>query len=744
MKKNLIMIVSLAVASSMMFTSTTCFAAEENNSEVVITTSDDNEEINIENTDTTNEVSKDKTESTTSEETTSEEETTYNITLAEDASTSDSENVSIENNIITIKAGGTYVVSGTLTNGQIIVDSEDENDVELDFQGVNITCDFDAPIYVANAENCDIKLEKGTENTITDNRDATNEDEDSIPAAIYSKDDLKIKGKGTLTVNANYNSGITSKNDITIQKCTLNVNAVNNGIKGKDSVEMIEGAVITVNSTSDGIKSTNDTDEGKGYVLIDDATVNVTSSEDGISAETNLTINSGEINLVTGSGSAGTIQTVDGEEVSCKGLKASQAIEVNGGYITIDSCDDSVHSNGTIVINDGTFKLNTGDDGIHADTELTINNGTIDIEKCYEGLESDIINIVDGSINIVASDDGINAADGSSSSSDEFIPNNENQTTITEQDRTPGGMMKTGDSQLNISGGYIVVDASGDGLDANGNITMTGGTVIVNGPTSGGDGAIDYDGTFDISGGTLIAAGSSQMAQSVSDTSTQYTINYRFTSTQKAGTIFRLVDENGNNIVTFAPTKEYQSVVVSSPNLTTGNYKVYSGGTCDGEVTDGLYSDGNYSGETELTSFTISSINTNIAQDGSTFDSNEMGGPGQGGQIPGQGGNGQPPIKPDESGSTTDGTTSGDSTTTGEDSTGSGNTSEDGTTTGGNSSSDGTTSGDSSTSGDSTSDTDSEGSTGNTADAHNALAYVLSMVAVGATALFTKTKRKEQ
>jgi hypothetical protein len=241
----------------------------------------------------------------------------------------------------------------------------------------------------------------------------------------------------------------------------------------------------------------------------------------------------------------------------------------------------------------------SGDDGIHADAALEISGGDVSITKSYEGIESSLITINDGNIHIVASDDGFNAAGGADGSSVNGRPGQNNF-------ESPGG-----DNYLYINGGYTVVNAAGDGIDANGAIEMTGGTVIVSGPTNNGNGALDYLGSFKISGGFLVAAGSSGMAQSPSEASTQYSLMVNFDAMQPAGTLFHIETEDGADVLTFMSSKEYQSVVLSSPELEKGEtYLVYTGGGATGTVTDGLYSGGTYTPGTEVYSLTISGMVT--------------------------------------------------------------------------------------------------------------------------------------
>lgn len=550
---------------------------------------------------------------------------------------------------VTITAAGTYVLSGELSDGQIVVDVQDDGDVQLVLNGVEIHNSDSSAIYVEEVGNAVITLEEGTENIVSDGETYVFPDDstDEPNAAIFSKADLTINGAGKLTVTGNYSDGIRSKDDLKITGGTIEVEAVEDGIKGRDMVAVLDGN-ITVNAGADGIKSNNDSDAEKGFVAIAGGTFDVTAGTDGIQAETSLVIDGGTFTIVAGGGhengevktpedgpgeggpggpggewgndtSEETTQTEETESESMKGLKATGDITVNDGSFNVDSADDAVHSNANISITGGSFELATGDDGIHADTAVNIAGGTIDITTSYEGIEGTDITISGGETRLIASDDGINAAGG-----DDESTTDEGQ-----------GFGQAGTSQLTISGGYLYVDADGDGLDANGSITMSGGTVIVNGPTSDGNGTLDYDGSFEISGGILAAAGSSGMAQAPSDTSSQYSVVMSFTETQQAGTLVHLEDSEGNEIITFAPEKDFQMVEISSPDLKEGSYTLYTGGTSTGSQIDGLYTDGTYTGGTEVVTFEITDSVTTWLNESGVTTGNNNGGPGGGGGMGG-------------------------------------------------------------------------------------------------------------
>lgn len=540
------------------------------------------------------------------------------INLAGDVITVEGSGASVDGSTVTITAPGAYAISGTLDNGQILVDSAEEGTVNLILNGATISNSSTSPIFISSADKTIITLADGTQNTVTDGATYifTSAEVDEPNAVIFSKDDLVINGTGALTVNANYNNGIASKDYLRIVSGTITVNAVNDGIKGRNYIS-VKGASITVNAGGDGLQSNNDEDTTKGYILIEGGTLNITAGMDGIQAETQLTINAGTFNLVTGGGS-----TINYEfEESAKGLKAGVDVTIAGGTIVIDSADDAVHSNGSVNVNGGDLQITSGDDGIHADVSLTVNNGNINILKSYEGLESVLLTINGGTIHLNASDDGVNGAGGVDGSSTNGRPG---------QNGFGGGT-----AQLIINGGYLYLDAGGDGLDVNGALSMTAGTVIVSGPVENMNGPLDYDAGFSMTGGYLLAVGSSGMAMAPDATSTQYAILYNFDAMQAAGTLVHIQSSTGEDLLTFAPTKSFQSVVISSPQIVNGEtYTVFTGGTSTGTAVDGLYSGGAYSGGTQIASLTVSSIITTVGAAGGF-------GPG-GGMPPGGGAPPQP------------------------------------------------------------------------------------------------------
>jgi hypothetical protein len=546
------------------------------------------------------------------------------IRLEGDAISLEGSGATVDGSILTITAAGTYSLSGVLNDGQIIVDTTDEEPVVLVLDGVDITSSTSAPIYVRAADKVIISLAEGSENRVTDGTDYAYDDvlAEEPNAAIFSNDDLTLTGGGSLVVNANFNHGIVSQDNLKITGGIITVYAVNDGIKGKNFIAIMDGW-ITITAGGDGLQSNNDEDAEKGYIAIEGGTLNITAGLDGIQAETRLSISGGTLSVSSGGGSLvsssvpggdwggqrpGMPSSVDATDTpSTKGLKAGVDVTITGGSIQIDSLDDAIHSNDSLTISAGDITIRSSDDGVHADATLTISGGTLQIDQSYEGIESAVITIAGGDIHVVASDDGINASGGDGGS--DFGGS-----------RGMDNFTDTGAYSLLISGGYIYVDAGGDGVDINGSITMTAGTLIVNGPTNDGNGALDYLGSFTISGGLLVAVGSSGMATGPGDTSTQYSILNNFTSPMTAGTLVNLQSSTGEVLLTFQPSKQYQSLVFSSPDLENGmTCTIYTGGSSSGTQTDGMYTSGAYIPGSEVISFTISATVTNLGAAGRDF-----------------------------------------------------------------------------------------------------------------------------
>lgn len=514
------------------------------------------------------------------------------IVLNGNSVTESSDKVSVEPGKIVISAAGNYSFSGTLSDGQIWVETSDDGIVRLILNGANITSSNSAPVYVKKASKVLIALADNTTNVLTDGTTYTYDDasEQEPNAAVFSKSNLTIFGEGSLQVNANFNDGISSKDGLIIASGNISVKAIDDGIRGKDYL-IVKSGNISVNAGGDGLKSDNDNDDTLGYIEIISGKFAVTAKGDGISAETDLMIKYAECTVQTTASISGA-----GGITSAKGLKAGVNMILDDGIFSLDCTDDGIHSNGTITVNSGSYFISSGDDGMHADYDLLINDGTINITKSYEGIESykGNITINKGTIHLASSDDGINVSAGGDMMGGPG------------QGGWGGTASSSGSFYLYINGGRIYVNASGDGVDSNGSIKMTDGILLVDGPTNNGNGALDFNGSFTITGGLVIAAGSSGMAQAPQSSSSQYSVLVKFSSTKSAGTLFHVQTSAGEEVLSFSPGKTYQSVAFSTPVLKKGSaYEIYTGGSSTGAQTDGLFTGGAYTGGSLYTSFTI-------------------------------------------------------------------------------------------------------------------------------------------
>ena len=539
-------------------------------------------------------------------------------------------NLTISGANVTITASSEISVSGESTSGQLAVNvdktAEPEGKVVLNLEGLTLSNSSAAPIYVeAIGDEVQISAKNGTTNTISDGTSHTDTYVDSdgntntVNGAIFSRDDLKLKGKGTLIVNGNTEDGIVCKNDLKIWNGNITVNAADDGIRGNDSVRIgdpdatdYSSLSVTVNTNNgssggDGIK-TNSDEDGKGYVTINGGTVNIDSYADGIQAEQTFTMNGGELNITTyqgsnftgsasggnggwGGGMGGNDGNSNKTDISAKGIKAVGVYDeagttwqsggdliVNGGTITIDSSDDSLHCGGDMQLLGGSMTLATADDGAHSDHALTIGSTGgdydapyVNITKSYEGIEGVDITQNSGTVMVTSSDDGYNAAGGADSSGN----NNSGGWGQGGWGGPGGGNSSDGSQTMTFNGGYAYVNAAGDGLDSNGNIYFNGGYVFVS-QTGGGNGPLDCgdsNNSITYSGGTVIAAGSSDMFETPS--------SYSFLSTASvsAGQTITFTDASGNVLATFTlPNGSAEMVMCSQESSVT----CYTGGTLSG------------------------------------------------------------------------------------------------------------------------------------------------------------------
>lgn len=525
------------------------------------------------------------------------------ITLNKTTATVSGSGAKADGSTITITEEGVYVVSGTLEDGQIIVDASDSDKVQIVLDGVHINCKTNAAIYVREADKVFITLAENSSNTLGGGNEYTQIDDNTVDGVIFSKSNLICNGTGSLTIEADYKHGIVSKDDLVITGGTYKIAAADNGITAKDQIKILNGS-FDIDAANSAVKAKNTDDAELGNIYI------------------------------------------------------------AGGIFTIEAEQDGFHATGSIVVDDGTITVNSGDDGFHAELDTVIHGGTILVEKSNEGLEGKRVVVNGGDITINASDDGINAAnsgddgvnainpganavgsgdddsnaassnndssavvnsgdDGSISGeadgkepqqmppdtengsdmqpSQDFDPENAPSDGNAPQNFDPGNAPSDGDAPqkmqggpggggnselyIKITGGTLTVSADGDGLDSNGGLLVTGGTTIVYGPTSDGDSALDYDGSAIATGGTLAAIGSAGMTESFSEDSTQPVITYYCTETQSAATTITLTDSDGSALFTIAPEKAYASIVFTCSEMKLDATYTLTAGTDNEEIT---------------------------------------------------------------------------------------------------------------------------------------------------------------
>lgn len=553
------------------------------------------------------------------------------VTLSDDGITGETDGVVINGQTVTITAEGTYIFSGTLSEGQIVVDADNAK-VQIVFDNVDITCASSATVYVKSAEKVFVTLAEGSQNTLRNTDEYVAIDDNNIDAVIFAKSDLTLNGTGSLTIVSAEGHGIVSKDDLKITGGTYDITAAGHALSGKDSVRIADGTFI-LTAEKDGIHAENADDKEKGYIYIADGDFTITSDGDGMDASNIVQIEDGTFDITAGGGAANSLKThesdvpggpgggmpqngerpdgesmpqmgekPDGENMtemgkrpdgttppekpsqtdqsdtadetaapdnatdhqsssaettedtttdesgtSTKGIKAGGGMYLNGGTYQIDSADDSIHSNANITIADGTYTLATGDDGVHADDALIVNGGTITVTESYEGLEGLTVTINDGTIDITASDDGINTAG----------------------------------EKMELNGGYIHILAGGDGVDSNGDLTINGGEIYIDGPSDNGNNAIDYGDRSSayVNGGTLVAIGSSGMAEVMSDSSKQKVLMIKLGEQMEAGNVV-LTDSEGNVIVSYTALKTYDCVIISTAEVESGaTYTLTTSGT---------------------------------------------------------------------------------------------------------------------------------------------------------------------
>ena len=440
---------------------------------------------------------------------------------------------------VIISSAGNYVLRGTLEGGSIVVDAEKRSKVWLLLDGVELSCGDDACLRVDQADKVFLTLAEGTDNRMSGGSAYSEEAlADGTDGVIFSHDDLTINGSGRLTITAESLHGISVNDDLVITGGTLTVTAPDDGLHANDALYICK-AEITLDAGDDGLYIKNP----EGLVLVESGELTLRTGGDGIH-------------------SGGPVQIADGSiriEAEGDGIQSDGLMQLGGGEFQIRSADDAIHSGADIQIMGGSLSIHAADDAVHADAGVSVTDGRILIEECYEGIEALTIDVSGGEVEVHCSDDGLNANGGS----DPF-----------------GGSPaeSTEETWIHISGGSVTVinetARDADGLDSNGDIVISGGTIRVSLPGTGSNNALDCGsesgGVCLIDGGDVVACGSSSMAESVSSDSAQCSLQYICAETVEAGTTLSLQNAAGETLVSYTPPCAFDSVVISSPEMKLG------------------------------------------------------------------------------------------------------------------------------------------------------------------------------
>ena len=445
--------------------------------------------------------------------------------------------VTVSDGVITITKAGNYRLSGTYS-GQVKVEAADSDMVRLILDNATITNSTGAAINVVEADEVVIYTASGSTNTVSDGSSYSDTASGSPDAAIYSKSDLTLAGEGTLKVEGKYEEGIHTTDGLVSASGTLEVNAANTGIKGKDYVDILDGT-ITVTATKDGIKATNDTDGNRGWVRLGGGTVNISAGDDGFKAERVLEISGGTLNITE----------------SNEGIEA-QYINILDGTVNVTSSDDGINAS---------YSTSSSSSTESTSSSTTQSNQTAQNTQSGQSAQS-------------------NAAQGGQGGQ----PPAGGQAPSGNMGQPPagggggmgggGGTFEVVDATINIAGGTVTVNANGDGIDSNGTATLSGGTLVVNGPFTGGNTSLDTNGDLLLNGTTVVAGNSGDMFEAPASSSTSGYVKLTNLSNVSSGTTIQVADSSGKVVANYKVTNSNTALIlVSSANITKGqSYTVYT------------------------------------------------------------------------------------------------------------------------------------------------------------------------
>ncbi len=520
---------------------------------------------------------------------------------------------------VVIAEAGRYVLSGSLEDGSVIVDAHDSSKVWILLDGVEISCSDDACIQVDQADKVFLTLAEGSQNILTSGSVYSDTAlSDGTDGAIFAHDDLTINGSGSLTVTAQYSHGISANDDLVITGGTITISAVDDAIHVNDSIR-IKDAAIAVTAGDDGLLTSNEVENG--YLYIESGTLDITASGDGIHTTGDITAAGGEINISAGDDGihsdasvfvqSGTILINDCYE----GIEAL-IIDVSGGDVSINCEDDGFNANGGSGDmfggvgqmgggrNDGTF----GHGGMHGGgtDDGTTGERPTPPDMSGEGMSGEMPTPPDMGGEGMSGEMPTPPDMGTEGMSGEMPtpPDMSGESMSSgmpadpETDTASGSTQSSADTEdvetyISISGGNIrIVNEVGqdaDGLDSNGDIKISGGTIYISLLGTGSNCAVDYasesGGVAEITGGTIIACGASSMAESFDSTSTQASILYNTSSIVEAGTTLTVTDADGNVLLSWEVPCSFSSALISCPEMKVGGTYTISTGQTSEEIT---------------------------------------------------------------------------------------------------------------------------------------------------------------
>ena len=571
-----------------------------------------------------------------------DESEAVDIVFSDNGIETEGSGVTVDGTVLTITAAGTYRLSGSCSNGRIVIEAGKKDKVRLVLNGLSLTCKDNAALTAKSADKVYMLLESGTQNAFSDGSEYALADGENTDSAVFAKCDLTINGDGSLSVTGNYKHGIVSKDDLVITGVDLTVNAASSALSGKDSVK-ISACSFDLTSGSDAVKSANDEEDGKGIISINGGTFKINAGGDGFSAAKELQILDGAFDITTGGGSANASMKSEGmpgdfgtppdfgdfpdfgdmgtppdfgdmgdrpdfsdmgtppEKPDGKNFDKAKEKSADTDDASAETTENTettsakaLKCGGDIIIEGGSFTIDSADDTLHCDGAARISGGILTANSGDDGIHvgSDLV-IDGGNITIEKSYEGIEGMTVT-------ITGGEINVTAQDDGINCAGGSDTGSSDrmgrdmfapqegvfLKITGGAVNINAGGDGLDSNGDLIIEGGTIYVSGPENGANGSVDHNGEATITGGTLIASGAVGMEEMFEeDGTTQCAVLHDFTKSFVANTEFTVTDKDGNTVLSFTNPKTWQGVIFSSSELVQGETYTVSAGGESAEIT---------------------------------------------------------------------------------------------------------------------------------------------------------------